>query len=73
MCCGSEKDLQDPQRYGALAVLSSSSSLAECNSDLSGHVVFFNEADHRSPMATHVSFTPRGTESEHSGLVLTIL
>lgn len=73
MCGGSEKDLHDPRRYGALAVLNSSSTLEEDNLGLSGQVVFFNEVDHKSPMATHISFTPRGSECHHNGLILTIL
>lgn len=73
MCGGSEKDLYDPKRYGALAVLNSSSSVVGDKSNLSGQVIFFNEKDHKSPMATHVSFTPSGAEQYYGGLIFTIL
>lgn len=73
MCGGNEKDLYDPRRYGALAVLNSSSSAAGDESVLSGQVVLFNEKDHKSPVATHVSFTPSGVGKYQGGLIFTIL
>lgn len=56
MCCGNEKDLQDPRRFGALAVLTGSPSGLE--QDLSGQLVFFNKTHHESSVATHVRFIP---------------
>lgn len=73
MCGGSEKDLYDPKRYGALAVLNCSSSVVGDKSNLAGQVIFFNEKDHMNPLATHVSFTPSGAEKHYGGLIFTIL
>lgn len=73
MCGESDSDLHSPQRYGALAVLNASPSLANNDPGLSGQVVFFNEMDHKSPMATHVSFTPTAKRFHSGNLVLTIL
>ncbi|POS75656.1 hypothetical protein DHEL01_v205954 [Diaporthe helianthi] len=55
MCGGSEKDLHDPRRIGALAVVSDRSGLEQ---DLSGQIVFFNDVDSKSTLATHVKFMP---------------
>lgn len=51
MCCGNEKDLYNPSRFGALAVLSTDDGPS---SGLSGKVVFFNQTNVRSELATHV-------------------
>ena len=70
MCGGSEKDLHDPRRVGALAVVSDRSGLEQ---DLSGRIVFFNNMDSKSTLATHVKFIPlRGQQIRHD-LTLTIL
>lgn len=70
MCGGSEKDLYDPQRFGALAVVSDRSGLEH---DLSGRVVFFNEVDSKSTLATHVRFIPAQGQRIRHDLTLTIL
>lgn len=75
MCGGSEKDLLDPRRFGALAVLKPSSPLEAKAAKLSGQLVFFNNSDHNSQTATHISFTPNQTSGQSlcSDLILTIL
>lgn len=70
MCGGSEKDLHDPQRFGALAVVSDQSGLEQ---DLSGRIVFFNEVDSKSTLATHVKFIPAQGQQIRHDLTLTIL
>ncbi|CAN8106028.1 unnamed protein product [Discula destructiva] len=72
MCGGHDNDLLDPRRFGALAVVSPSSALELESANLSGHILFFNQSDHKSPMATHVSYTPNETHSCCRDLVLTI-
>ncbi|ROW05961.1 hypothetical protein VPNG_08446 [Cytospora leucostoma] len=69
MCGGSEKDLHDPRRFGALAVLSGDS---EVEQDLSGQLVFFNESHHESLVATHVKYTPTTNHAAEEDLTLTI-
>lgn len=73
MCSGNEQDLHNPQRFGALAILKPSASLTKDNPSLSGQIVFFNEMDYNSPMATHVSLTHIGTDACRGDLVFTIL
>lgn len=75
MCGGNEKELHDPQRYGALAILKTgaASESKKGSEDLSGQVVFFNEADRESHVATHVRFTPDATLPPCKNLTLTIL
>ncbi|KAI7778992.1 hypothetical protein LA080_001422 [Diaporthe eres] len=69
MCGGSEKDLYDPRRIGALAVVSDRSGLEQ---DLSGRIMFFNDVDSKSTLATHVKFLPaKGKQIRHD-LTLTI-
>lgn len=70
MCGGSEKDLHDPRRFGALAVVSDRSGREQ---DLSGRIVFFNEADSKSTLATHVRFIPMEGQQVRHDLTLTIL
>ncbi|KAG8159781.1 hypothetical protein KVR01_010418 [Diaporthe batatas] len=73
MCGGSERDLQDPKRYGALAVVEDSGVAQEPDpASLAGQLLFFNANDHRSPVATHVRFTPSITSCMHHDLNLTI-
>lgn len=73
MCCGNENDLRDPRRFGALAVVSPSTLHHEQTESLSGQIVFFNHSDHKSQVATHVSFTPKNMDYYSRDLVLTIL
>jgi hypothetical protein len=74
MCGGSENDLYDPKRYGALAVVRDIIIVPEQDpTSLAGQLVFFNANDHRSPVATHVRFTPAGPRSFQRDLNLTIL
>lgn len=73
MCGGNEKDLQDPRRFGALAVLSGTSGLEQ---DLSGQLMFFNRCHHESSVATHVKFIPTRDQlpdDATTDLTLTIL
>lgn len=75
MCGGNEKDLFDPRRFGALAVvragpMSQNNSSSE---DLSGQVTFFNDTDRESHVATHVRFTPNRSRGSSLDLDLTIL
>lgn len=75
MCCGNLQDLSDPRRFGALAVLEanydSENNLSSEN--ISGLVMFFNDTDRESNMATHLKFTPNESSSPLPGLALTIL
>lgn len=70
MCGGSEKDLHDPRRVGALAVVSDRSGVGQ---GLSGQIVFFNDVDSKSTLATHVKFTPVNSHQIRHDLTLTIL
>lgn len=70
MCGGSEKDLYDPRRFGALAVVSDRSGLGQ---DLSGQIMFFNDVDSKSTLATHVKFIPVHGQRIRHDLTLTIL
>lgn len=70
MCGGSERDLKDPRRFGALAVLSGSPGPGQ---DLSGQLIFFNDSHHESSVATHVSFIPTRNQTLSEDLTLTIL
>lgn len=68
------KDLSDPKRYGALAVIKDNSIAPEQDpTSLAGQLVFFNANDHRSPVATHVRYTPSRTCCIQRDLDLTIL
>lgn len=69
MCGGNEKDLQDPRRFGALAVLSGTSGLEQ---EFSGQLVFFNKSHHESSVATHVRFIPTSNHPINDDLTLTI-
>ncbi|KUI62803.1 hypothetical protein VP1G_11420 [Cytospora mali] len=69
MCGGSEKDIYDPNRFGALAVLSVTSGVEQ---DLSGQLLFFNESHHESSVATHVRYIPTGYHPLNEDLILTI-
>lgn len=68
MCCGSQQDLYSATRFGALAVLSTKGF-----SRLSGKVVFFNQADVSSAMATHVKLIMDDATRLPLDLSLTIL
>jgi hypothetical protein len=70
MCGGSEKDLHDPWRVGALAVVSDRSGSEQ---GLSGQIVFFNHMDSKSRLATHVKFTPVHSQHIRHDLTVTIL
>ncbi|KAJ0116087.1 hypothetical protein J7T55_005033 [Diaporthe amygdali] len=69
MCGGSEKDLHDPRRFGALAVVSDRSGLEQ---DLSGRIMFYNDVDSKSTTATHVRFIPVHGQQILQDLTLTI-
>ncbi|KAG8159208.1 hypothetical protein KVR01_010869 [Diaporthe batatas] len=69
MCGGSERDLHDPRRIGALAVVCDRSGLEQ---DLSGQVVFFNNLDSKSTLATHVKFVPFHSQQIRHDLKFTI-
>ncbi|KAH8771835.1 hypothetical protein F5883DRAFT_642505 [Diaporthe sp. PMI_573] len=69
MCGGSEKDLHDPWRVGALAVVSDRSGSEQ---GLSGQIVFFNHMDSKSRLATHVKFTPVHSQHIRHDLTVTI-
>lgn len=75
MCGDNEKDLYDPRRFGALAILKAgaASEIDMGSEDLSGQIVFFNDADRESHMATHVRFTPDAPLPPCDDLALTIL
>lgn len=75
MCGGNEKDLFDPRRFGALAVVKAGpvSQSDFSSEDLSGQVTFFNDTDHDSHVATHVRFTPNRPRGSCLDLDLTIL
>lgn len=78
MCCGSEKDLYDPTRFGALAVLSTedgpgSDGSGPSASGLAGKVVFFNQADVGSAVATHIKLILEDARRPPLDLSLTIL
>ncbi|KAK7714514.1 hypothetical protein SLS63_011767 [Diaporthe eres] len=69
MCGGSEKDLYDPRRIGALAVVSDRSGLEQ---DLSGRIMFFNDVDSKSTLATHVKFIPTQGQQIRQQLLLEV-
>lgn len=75
MCGGNEKDVYDPRRFGALAIVKAGAgSSGDFNSeDLSGQVAFFNGTDRESHVATHVRFIPNETGVADLDLDLTIL
>ncbi|PSR82652.1 hypothetical protein BD289DRAFT_483762 [Coniella lustricola] len=76
MCGGNDGALNDPRRFGALAVLNKaalhSAALDALSEDLSGQIVLFNEQDHASSWATHVKFTPVEPRRPDRDLVLNI-
>lgn len=66
--CGDESQyaFKDPRRYGALAVLNSTSPSLETesaggNACSSWNLVFFNSEDHKSSTATHMKVTAGGS------------
>ncbi|POS71047.1 hypothetical protein DHEL01_v210557 [Diaporthe helianthi] len=73
MCGGSERDLDDPKRHGALAVVEGTSAARGPDpKSLAGQLLFFNATDQRSPVATHVRFTPSPSCCMQHDLNLTI-
>lgn len=78
MCCGNEKDVYSPTRFGALAVLSTGNGSGSDGpgpdpSELTGKVFFFNQADVRSVTATHVKLVLNSAGRLPLDLSLTIL
>lgn len=76
MCGGNDSAVDDPRRFGALAVLNRaalpSTALDVSSENLSGQIVLFNENDHESTWATHLRFTTTEPRRPDGDLVLNI-